>query len=275
MQFNNITISGGITVYPAPTVINITLGIAGSGTSSGKNGGTSTLTFGSTTLTANGGIGGSGNSADQVPGGTATGGQFNATGGTGGAASGATGAGGGGGMNGGDGGPYVGGGNGRPGGNPNDFQGFLAAWRIYTGNPSITLGVGGSGGSELSPTGSQNGGSSFGFGGGGGAGYDGGTGGDGFYNGGGGGGHGTNSLSRNGGNGGVSMVLMLRNNSQGIAYFGSISSTVTTSYTIPTGTTSLKIWLLGAGGGGGNAGGRFYSGQGGSAGGIAYSEFTF
>jgi hypothetical protein len=48
-----------------------------------------------------------------------------------------------------------------------------------------------------------------------------------------------------------------------------------TSYTIPAGTTSLKVWLIGAGGGGAGCPAiDVTSGGAGGAGGIAYYEFT-
>jgi hypothetical protein len=46
-----------------------------------------------------------------------------------------------------------------------------------------------------------------------------------------------------------------------------------TTYSIPAGTTSMKVWIGGGGGGGGGHGGAG-SCSGGGAGGIAYAEIT-
>jgi hypothetical protein len=128
-------------------------------------------------------------------------------------------------------------------------------------------GQGGVAGSPATPN-INNGGDATGFGcGGGGAGYYGGNGGNGFIGGGGGGAAGY-SGSQFGGAGGSGSVLINYNSTTVIFTSG-------TSWTVPSGVTSIKVWAIGAGGGGAGCGSTDTSaGGGGGAGGIAVKTWT-
>lgn len=256
---------GGLPRRPSLSYVLGASGRGGVGAVNGSIGGASTLVYSGVTLTANGGGGGNYNAFGAGAGGTATGGLFNATGGTGGGASGDIGGGGGGGIN-----LSNLAGNslstGQTGANAIDFQGLSAA----LSRSGFFLGIGGLGSIPgTGPTANINNGSvAIGIGaGGGGAGYYGGNGGAGSYGGGGGGAAGFSAV-QTGGAGGAGVLVLLINNRNTIVI------TSGTFFEIPQGTTSLKVWLIGAGGGGAGVNASdAEAGGGGSAGGIAYYEF--
>jgi hypothetical protein len=242
-----------------------TAGRAGVGAASGVVGGISRMSFLGVTLTANGGAGGLYNTGANAAGGTATGGSSNATGGVGGGESGAgVGAGGGGGINLSTNFNPPSTTTGADGASALDFQNLNAALL----SSSFILGFRGEGGNF--DTQLINGGNASGIGAGGGGGRtSGANGGLGSFGGGGGGATGTSTLpdTYSGGAGG-SGVLVIRINNQITRVF-----TTGTFFELPRGATSLKVWLIGAGGGGSGAPNLNTSGGGGGAGGIAYNEF--
>ena len=265
----NFPITGnGVGGLPRRLSFNYSLGAsgrAGVGAASGVVGGTSRMSFLGITLTANGGAGGLYNTGANAAGGTATGGSSNATGGAGGGESGAgVGAGGGGGINLSTNFNPPGAADGANGASALDFQNLNAALL----NSSFILGVGGEGGNF--DTQLTNGGNASGIGAGGGGGRTtGANGGLGSFGGGGGGATGTSVLADtySGGAGGAG-ALVIRVNNQTTTVL-----TTGTFFEVPKGTTSLKVWLIGAGGGGSGAPNLNTSGGGGGAGGIAYNEF--
>ncbi len=104
--------------------------------------------------------------------------------------------------------------------------------------------------------------------GGGGASWYGGAGGNGLYGGGGGGASGGHVV-HNGGNGGAGMVVISPDSGSDVA------KTSGTSWTVPSGVSSIKIWAIGAAGGGaGVPGSDGTSGGGGGAGGTVYKTFS-
>jgi hypothetical protein len=244
--------------------ISYTLGTGGSAgfdAANGSTGGNSTLSYSGVSLTANGGSGGLYNADTNSNGGTASGGTSNATGGTGGGVSGDRGGGGGGGINGGNSDIWFSS-NGQTGANAVDFQSLSAA----LSGSGFSLGTGGAGApSGAAPGNDWNGSPGSGIGGGGGgAGYYGGAGGAGSFGGGGGGAAGY-TASVTGGTGGQGVLIIRRNDTTTTVL------TSGTSYSIPAGTTSIKVWLIGAGGGGaGSPQSDGTSGGAGAAGGIAY-----
>jgi hypothetical protein len=127
-------------------------------------------------------------------------------------------------------------------------------------------GAGAAGGVATTPVNGINGGNATGFGaGGGGAGYFGGNGGNGYFGGGGGGAAGF-SAARTGGSGGSGAVV-IQMTVNGSPQYEVLTSG--TTYNTPVGTTSVKIWAIGAGGGGaGVPNADTVSGGGGGAGGI-------
>ena len=234
---------------------------------------TSTFTFRGVTLTANGGANGTQNGTGGA-GGTASGG-YNVSGGNGQYASGDVGGGGGGGINGG----IVTYSNsvstGGTGGSSSDFRSLQAALTVL--GASYILGPGGNGGAAGGSASIDNndGGSASSLGaGGGGAGYYGGAGGNGYLGGGGGGAASYHNNSNTGGNGGGACVIIRYKsitNTIGVEIFYNPS----TSYTLPSNTETLNVWLIGPGGKGGNtSAGDDNAGSGGGAGGMAYYEWT-
>jgi hypothetical protein len=129
--------------------------------------------------------------------------------------------------------------------------------------PGLGSGAGSAGTANI-----NNGGNATGFGcGGGGAGYYGGNGGNGFFGGGGGGAAGYTG-TQNGGAGGAGAVLINYNST-------SVIFTSGTSWTVPSGVTSIKVWAIGAGGGGAGCGASDgTTGGGGGAGGVAVKTWT-
>jgi hypothetical protein len=261
----------------------------GAGGGSSNNGNASTLSYSGVSITANGGVAGAlspffPGSVQGGAGGTATGGQFNATGGSGGAvANYETGGGGGGGINGvngvnGQGDGFFFGPSGGNGATPNDFQGLSAALSAA----SFSLSTGGLAGVWTDPspngkdaTGTGNSGRGVGGGGGGAAGYDGvianNTGGlAGLGGGGGGAGGGYGASGGAGGNGAI--VRRINGTTVTVSTSGS-------SFTIPAGTYILEVWVIGGGGGGSVGVGdaidfnTYRAGSGGGAGGIAYYKW--
>lgn len=240
-------------------------GTAGTGSSSGSVGGTTSITYtpSSVSLTAYGGTGGYFNNNQTAAGGTATGGSTNSTGGTGRGSTGDSGGGGGGGIGTADASSDRGS-AGDDGAQSNDVTGLFAILSA-AGYATTTFGAGSPSGS-----GGQNnkGGNATGFGcGGGGGGYWGGGGGNGLYGGGGGGSSGYGS-TWTGGTGGQGVVVLQ-------FYNGSTNSNVVltsgSSYAVPDGTKNIKFWAIGGGGGGSGATSNDGdSGGGGGAGGVAY-----
>ena len=232
----------------------------------------STITFRGVTITANRGGDGIQN-GDGGLGGDASGGLYNVTGGNGQYASGDDGGGGGGGINGGVG-TYIFGENaGGTGGSSSDFRNLQTA--LTTISTSYTLGPGGNGGaSSNTNTNNMNGVSSTNVGaGGGGAGYYGGAGGNGYLGGGGGGAAGYSS-DRNGGTGGSACVI-IQYKTTTVDKAAVILDSSSTSYTLPSDTVIVSVWLIGQGGNGGNASANdSNAGSGGGAGGMAYYEWT-
>lgn len=116
------------------------------------------------------------------------------------------------------------------------------------------------------------GGAAIGFGtGGGGAGWYGGNGGNGLYGGGGGGAAGGSGCSAfTGGNGGQGVVVISFSDGTNVVRVSG------TSYTVPSGATSAKIWVIGAGGGGAGVASNAdnTSAGGGGAGGVIYRTFN-
>lgn len=105
--------------------------------------------------------------------------------------------------------------------------------------------------------------------GGGGAGWYGGNGGNGGYGGGGGGAAGYTG-NNYGGRGGDGLLVILHGTTIVILTSGNNSL-----WTVPTGVTRLKAWLIGAGGGGAGAyASDSFAGGGGGAGGCCYKEFN-
>lgn len=242
-------------------------GIAGSGAAVGSTGGTTTVTFQGDTLYAYGGSGGVYNTYATNAGGAASGGDTNVTGGTGRSYASDQGAGGGGAIGGG--GDQANSSAGGGGGNPIDVSGLfsvLSALGISVNSP----GEGGSGsGPYDGPQAAGQPATGFGCGGGG-AGWYGGPGGNGLYGGGGGGASGGHA-AHNGGTGGAGVV---------IAHFtgGTPAQVILASgtiYAVPAGTTQVKIWAIGAGGGGSGVDpGDGTCGGGGGAGGVAVKTWT-
>jgi hypothetical protein len=109
--------------------------------------------------------------------------------------------------------------------------------------------------------------------GGGGAGYYGGAGGNGYLGGGGGGAAGYSS-DRNGGTGGSACVI-IQYKTTTVDKAAVILDSSSTSYTLPSDTVIVSVWLIGQGGNGGNASANdSNAGSGGGAGGMAYYEWT-
>ena len=256
------------------TIISYSLGGGGAGGIDAQNGAAgqnSTLTYSSVTLIAYGGGGGNWNNSVNGSGGSASGvpGSSDAVGGTGGGVSGDRGGGGGGGIGTSDNNTW-GQSAGQTGASAIDWTGTLSAALSGTG---YSLGFGGAGASSSSSSINNMNGSPGGDigAGGGGAGYYGGNGGPGGLGGGGGGGAaGYTAPDMTGGSGGVGMLLVQSFNGSSYTkaiFFGPTSAT----YTLPNGTISFQVWLIGGGGGGaGSAGYDGNSGGGGGAGGATY-----
>ena len=253
------------------TAIIYTLGGGGAGgidAQSGAAGQNSFLTYESLTLTAQGGGGGNWNNGINSTGGLAINGSSNAIGGTGGGVSGDRGGGGGGAIGTSDNNTW-GQSAGQTGASAIDWTGTLSAALSGTG---YSLGFGGAGASSSSSSINNMDGAVGGLGaGGGGAGWYGGNGGPGGIGGGGGGGAaGYSAPNMTGGSGGVGMLLVQSFNGSSYTkaiFFGPTSAT----YTLPNGTISFQVWLIGGGGGGaGSAGYDGNSGGGGAAGGGVY-----
>jgi len=243
-------------------------GQGGSGASNGNNGTNTTVTFQGVTLTAFGGTGGRYNSTQNANGGSFSGGDSGVVGGVGGGMTGDDG-GGGGGAIGGVGAPYTGSSNrGQNGAQSSDYLGLQAAV-IASNFTWIGTGAGADDGST--PRNAKNGGTALGFGcGGGGAGWYGGNGGTGLYGGGGGGASGYSAV-QTGGRGGQGAVVcqFVGGSTQYIVL------TSGTAYTVPAGTTAVRIWAIGAGGGGaGSPAQDGTAGGGGGAGGISFRTWT-
>ena len=248
-------------------VLTYSLGVGGasvSGIASGLAGTATTVTFQGTTLTANGGAGGSFNTTTTAAGGTATGGDTNSTGGTGPGAAGDTG-GGSGGAIGGVAGTWGGSSTGYTGAQSADVSGLQAA--ITALGYSWT--APGAGGDSSSSSPGRDGKPATGFGcGGGSSGYFGGPSGYGLWGGGGGGCGGY--ITASSGKGGDGIVIISINNGQ--SYYARTSGT---SFTIPAGANTVKVWAIGGGGSG--AGGTTNdttSGGGAGAGGVAVKTWS-
>jgi hypothetical protein len=232
----------------------------------------STLTFRSVTITANKGGDGTQN-GNGGAGGTASGGLYNVSGGNGQYASDDDGGGGGGGINGGVGYYNIDANSGGIGGSSSDFRNLQAALTLISA--SYTLGPGGNGGGNANTnTENMNGVSSTSVGaGGGGAGWYGGAGGNGYL-GGGGGGSASYSVARNGGIGGSACVI-IQYKTTTVDTTAVILYSSSTSYTLPSGTVTVSVWLIGNGGNGGNvSAGDGYAASGGGAGGMAYYDWA-
>lgn len=243
-------------------------GVGGSGASNGNNGGNTSVTFQGITLTGFGGTGGRYNSTQNATGGSFTGGDSGVVGGVGGGMTGDDG-GGGGGAIGGTGAPYTGSSNrGQNGAQSADYLGLQAA---VTGASYQWLGIGTGADDGTTPRNAKNGGTALGFGsGGGGAGWYGGNGGTGLYGGGGGGASGYSAVQTGGRGGQGAIVCQFVN---GTIPFMILTSG--TAVTIPPGTTAVRVWVIGAGGGGaGSPAQDGTAGGGGGAGGIAYKTWT-
>jgi hypothetical protein len=242
--------------------ITFSLGAAGTGGSAAGNGiagGTTTVTFNGTTITALGGAGGLYNTLVNSVGGAWTGGSGGAAGGFGKGSSSDWGGGGGGGIGGAGGGaPSSAGGY---GGQSIDVSGLQAAVQTVM----AWAGVGSGASSASTNPNFMSGGAASGFGcGGGGAGYYGGAGGQGYLGGGGGGAAGYTASVTGGNGGGGAVVIQFVDGTVVVLTSG-------TTYTPGAGKTVKKIWAVGAGGGGaGSIASDVTAGGGGGAGGVAY-----
>lgn len=243
-------------------------GLGGNGASNGANGSNTSVTFQGITMTGFGGTGGRYNLTQNAIGGSFSGGDSGIVGGVGGGATGDDG-GGGGGAIGGSGAPFVGSSNrGQSGAQSADFAGLQSA---VIGASFQWFGIGAGSDDGTTPRNAKNGGTALGFGsGGGGAGWYGGNGGTGLYGGGGGGASGYSAV-QTGGRGGQGAV---------VCQFSGVTTqfiilTSGTSIVIPAGTSSVRIWAIGAGGGGaGSPAQDGTTGGGAGAGGIAYKAWT-
>lgn len=271
-----IIIPSNVSAYAL--VITYSIGAAGSGGSgaaNGETGGTTTINFLETTLTATGGGGGLYDENTFSNGGIGLGGDWDSPGGKGYYARGDIGGGGGGALYGSDASLASGVDNARAGGYGASC--FVQDDALGLEQVLDALGVayssgGGRGGSGSTPENEKNGGDAPDFGcGGGGAGWYGGKGGNGLYGGGGGGAAGF-SVTKSGGNGGSGVV---------VARFVGTTTTYSfitsgTSYTIPEDTTEMTLWAVGAGGGGAGVPSEDgVAGGGGAAGGVAYKTWVF
>ena len=253
----------------APVVLTYSLGVGGTGgfaTADGVDGTATTVTYLTNTLTANGGGKGYFNNDAVGVGGTASGGTTNTTGGTGRGSISDSGGGGGGGIGAANA-SHNGVSAGDNGAQSLDVAGLFAVV-TSAGYATTSPGTGGlSGSSGVNNKGSN----ATGFGcGGAGAGYYGGDGSNGLYGGGGGGASGYGS-NWTGGIGGQGVVVVQSYN--GSTYANTVLTTGT-SYAIPSGTVSFKVWAIGAGGGGaGSTTSDGTSGGAGGAGGVSYRAF--
>jgi hypothetical protein len=197
---------------------------------------------------------------------SSTGGGGVSIGGSGSGATGDTGGGGGGGIGGGT--PTEGGGAGDTGGQANDISGLFS---VVSGLGYSTTGPGAGGGSASGYC-TKPGFAATGFGsGGGGAGWYAGNGGNGLYGGGGGGAAGGSGCSDfTGGSGGQGVVVISFSNGTDVVM------TSGSSFAVPAGATSAKVWAVAAGGSGAGALGNTDSTSGGAggAGGVVYRTFS-
>jgi hypothetical protein len=254
-------------------------GAGGVGSQNGTAGGTTTFTFLTFSLLANGGAGGLTNQSVVSAGGTFSGGDAGANGGTGGGASGDTGGGGGGGL-GVNNNTNWGSAPGQDGKavNSANVSGLGTAVTAIGGNITA-FGAGSQKWSESDPDfpafqDKANGCNATGVGcGGGGGSWYGGNGGNGFF-GGGGGGSGGFRQPHTGGQGGSGFV-MCQFNTGATSTYRMISSPTSGIYTIPLGTSSMKVWVVGGGGGGGGVpADDGTAAAAGGAGGITWKTFS-
>jgi hypothetical protein len=268
------------TVTTAAAVETITFSIGaggdgGIGAASGTSGITSSASFRGFNLYGYGGAGGQYNNGTSASGGGYAGDSLSggANGGNGGSATGDVGGGGGGGVAGGNAlSPNFNGYGGQGGGFSSDPGGIKAA---LTAAGIVYNTVGGIGGSnEANPNieSGEPGSGDVGTGGGG-AGWYGGNGGLGIGGGGGGGAAGYTTGDKNGGWGGNGWVFIkyLSGGSYGYYLTGS-----NTSFTLPSGSSNITVWVCGGGGGGAGSPANIdsASGGGGGDGGIAYKFWT-